>query len=262
MCLFEQKYLFYIQNVIHVYAKNYFMFQMSSHVELRYIHFHLSKRLFPELLYICIESKHFLDFFLPNTVVQYKCRMVIVMSAQNCIRCITFSCHTVFFTLRDCKTCIICKEIACENLCFFQCALLCLRRIVTSSSYKSFFYLIVMCLSKAHEAPYFPLLYRGTFIILIFSELVVGDVSISILPLSSSAWTGMSISHAIGSLNVTSMLLLEGMSMSQRILISMILAFILDRMYEMYAVTYGVLKTAYASTFTSFPFTCSLLYTT
>lgn len=84
----------------------------------------------------------------------------------------------------------------------------------TLSSHWSFLYLIVMCWSKAHETPCCPLLYMGMFIILIFPELVVGDIFISTLPLFSSACTGMLISHAMGLLNVRSKLLLEGTDMS------------------------------------------------
>lgn len=79
----------------------------------------------------------------------------------------------------------------------------------------------------------------------------MGGVFISTLPCHSSAWTVMipSISHSLSLIhqrlaNVTSKVLLEGMSMSQGISIfSVILACTLDKLNYMYAVSYRFLMT-------------------
>ena len=139
-------------------------------------------------------------------------------------------------------------------------------------SSKAFPHLTLMCLAKGPSSMPSSVIEGHVtceFIILIFLKPPMGGIFISTLPRQSSAWNGMipSISHPLlliqqGLANVTTKLLSEGMSTSQGTSVfPVILACILERLYDKYDVRYRFLMNAQEHITTSFPFTCTLFYT-
>lgn len=101
---------------------------------------------------------------------------------------------------------------------FFFCV--CVRTVVPGTRLPShrqpeYFIFLIMCLPEAHVASFTPQLIQGHIHHPYLPRACSGRY-FHILALCSSAWTGMSISHAIHLPNITSMLLLGGMSICLR----------------------------------------------